>query len=277
MIQRIFSGIFGGAILFLLVWFGGLYYTFAIGLLVTLGLLEYVEMMKLQGIQPHTKSMFATSLFLILLLHVVVNYLGYDNWYSIRLSERFLAIFVLFNFLCSWIIVICQGNPEKGFENALANIFGAVYIGLLFAYILLLRYIPGQGGFYVFFTILVTWANDSAAYFTGITLGKHKLSPLISPKKSVEGSIGGLIGGVCLSVAMALMFNKQLWAMILLGVSAVIAGQFGDLVESVVKRNSGVKDSGRFLPGHGGVLDRFDSLLLAAPVVYYLVVYILPC
>jgi phosphatidate cytidylyltransferase len=147
----------------------------------------------------------------------------------------------------------------------------------MFAYILLLRFIPGNDGLiYTLFTILVTWGNDTAAYFIGINFGKHKLSPRISPKKSVEGSLGGVLGGIVAAIIVAVVFHKAILSMIVLGILVVIAGQFGDLIESIIKRNAGVKDSGTFMPGHGGVLDRFDSLLIAGPVVYYLVSYVMP-
>jgi phosphatidate cytidylyltransferase len=177
-----------------------------------------------------------------------------------------------------FIIIFCgelfRGSPEQGLINAAVNLFGTVYIGFMFAYILLLRFIPGKNGLvYVLFTVLVTWANDSAAYFVGINFGKHKLSPKISPNKSIEGSIGGLAGGLFAATVLSWYFQKPVGLMLLLGSIIVVAGQFGDLVESVIKRNADVKDSGSFLPGHGGVLDRFDSLLLSAPVVYYIVTY----
>jgi phosphatidate cytidylyltransferase len=123
---------------------------------------------------------------------------------------------------------------------------------------------------------MVTWFNDTSAYFVGINLGKHKLSPRISPQKSIEGSIGGLVGGITGSLILAFIFHKPILLLIIMGALVTIAGQIGDLIESIIKRNAGVKDSGTFLPGHGGLLDRFDSLLLAAPVVYYTITFVAP-
>jgi phosphatidate cytidylyltransferase len=136
--------------------------------------------------------------------------------------------------------------------------------------------IPGNDGLiYLLFALLVTWANDTMAYFIGSKFGKHKLCPNISPNKSVQGSLGGLAGGMICVIVIALIFKKPLLVMAIMGFLAVVAGQLGDLIESVIKRNAGVKDSGNFLPGHGGVLDRFDSLLLVAPVVYYMATYVM--
>jgi phosphatidate cytidylyltransferase len=173
------------------------------------------------------------------------------------------------------LLELLRGIPEQGLVNAAANFFGIVYVGLMLAYTLLLRFVP-DGLIYVFFAMLVTWANDSFAYFVGIRYGKHKLAPQISPKKSVEGALGGLAGGLLFAIAITLITAKPFWPMLALGILTVAAGQFGDLVESIIKRNAGVKDSGSFLPGHGGALDRCDSILLAAPTVYFVAVYIFP-
>ncbi|HPT87101.1 MAG TPA: phosphatidate cytidylyltransferase [Bacillota bacterium] len=274
--QRVISGVLGGILWFFLVWVGGIYYTLAIGLLITLAMLEYIELLKKQNFRPQIRLLLGISLLLLALIHVILNHPGLEPWNSIYRSERMINLVMIVAFFAAIIHELLRGNPEQGLLNAAVNFFGTVYIGLMFAYILLLRYIPGQNVFYILFTILVTWANDSAAYFIGINFGKHKLCPKISPKKSVEGAIGGLVGGLLVSLGMGIVYRQPLWAMLVLGTVVVVAGQFGDLIESIIKRNAGVKDSGNFLPGHGGVLDRFDSLLLAAPVVYYTITYVLP-
>ncbi len=274
--QRVISGILGGILWFFLVWAGGLYYTLAVGLLITLAMLEYIELIKKQNFRPQLHLLLGISLLLLAVIHVILNHPGLEPWNSIYRSERAINMMVVAVFFATIIHELLRGVPEQGLPNAAVNFFGAVYVGVMFAYILLLRYIPGQNVFYVLFTILVTWANDSAAYFIGINFGKHKLCPKISPKKSVEGAVGGFVGGLLVALIMGIVNRQPLWVMLVLGICVVVAGQFGDLIESIIKRNAGVKDSGNFLPGHGGVLDRFDSLLLAAPVVYYMITYVLP-
>ncbi len=274
MIQRTIWGILGAALLLTLIGYGGLPFALAIGLLTTLGVLEYAELIKKQNLRSQTQLLLFSSLFLLALIYVITSKIGLDPLESLRIGERALTLMLIIVFIITFLSELLRGEPEQGLNNAAANLFGAVYIGFMFAYILLLRFIPGQDGlFYVLFTVLVTWVNDSAAYFVGINFGKHKLSPKISPKKSIEGSIGGLGGGLLIAFLLGWYFHKPINCMLLLGCIVVVAGQFGDLVESVIKRNAGVKDSGYFLPGHGGVLDRFDSLLLSAPVVYYIVTY----
>lgn len=276
MVQRVIWGVLGGGLLFGLVWAGGLWYALALGLLVTLATLEYTELLKCQKFRPQTRLILFFNLFLMALIYVILDFGGLTPWESIYQSERILLLMLVTAFLAISFRELLRGIPHHGLINAAVNLFGTVYIGFMFAYILLLRYIPGQKGFYVFFTILVTWANDSVAYFVGTNIGRHKLCPGISPNKSIEGSVGGLAGGLVMAIGLGALYHHPLWPMALLGFLVVIAGQCGDLVESVIKRNAGVKDSGAFLPGHGGVLDRFDSLLMAAPVVFYAVTYILP-
>jgi phosphatidate cytidylyltransferase len=275
--QRLISGVLGGALLLTLIYYGGIAYALAIGLLVCWGIREYTELLRCQGLRPQTQVMLFISLLLLTVIFIVTNYPRVIPGNPLQHSERFLTIMVLATFFIIFTNELLQGAPEQGLVNAAVNLFGTVYIGFLFAYMLLLRYLPGPSGFfYVLFTVLVTWANDTSAYFIGIKFGRHKLSPKISPKKSVEGSVAGLLGGMVAAVIMGAFFKKSLFLMGLVGILVVAAGQFGDLIESILKRNAGVKDSGSFLPGHGGLLDRFDSLLTAAPLVYYLVSYILP-
>jgi len=272
MIKRMIWGALGGVLLLTLIYLGGLPFTLAIGLLTTLGILEYAELIKKQNLRSQTGVMIFCSLILLALIYIVVNDFRFNPLKSF-IGERVLSLMLIIVFIVIFIKELLRGDPEQGSANAAANLFGTVYIGFMFAYILLLRFIPGQDGlFYVLFTVLVTWANDSFAYFIGVNFGKHKLSPKISPKKSIEGSAGGIGGGLLIAAALGWYSHKPATLMLLLGFSIVVAGQFGDLVESIIKRNAGVKDSGHFLPGHGGVLDRFDSLLLSAPVVYYIVI-----
>jgi phosphatidate cytidylyltransferase len=123
----------------------------------------------------------------------------------------------------------------------------------------------------VFFTAAVTWATDTGAYLTGVAIGRHKLFPQVSPKKTREGALGGLLAGAFAGWLCAQGFASFLTPLAgtVLGFTGGIVGQLGDLVESLLKRDVGIKDSAELLPGHGGVLDRFDSLLFTVPVFYY--------
>ncbi len=163
---------------------------------------------------------------------------------------------------------IYRGTPERLPEVAYSW-FGIAYIGLLFAHFILLRRVDAMLP-YFWLALIGTWASDSGAYFVGCRYGRHYLAKNISPAKTVEGALGGmltclaavLLGGIYVFALPA----RELWA---LGLLIAIAAPVGDLAESALKRFAGIKDSGRLFPGHGGVLDRFDSLLFVVPTVYY--------
>lgn len=151
---------------------------------------------------------------------------------------------------------------------------GMLYIGLTLSYLAGVRLLP-QGELLLFFLLLVTWAADTAAYYVGTLCGRRALAPSISPKKTVEGLIGGLFGATLVAYAARWSFVPHFSNVdaLVLAVSLTLAGLWGDLVESAIKRSVGVKDSGALLPGHGGMLDRLDSLLFTAPAFYYYVAF----
>ncbi|MDO8947298.1 MAG: phosphatidate cytidylyltransferase [Desulfocapsaceae bacterium] len=152
--------------------------------------------------------------------------------------------------------------------------FGVTYVGFLAAHLLLLYLLP-EGSSWILVLTAITAGSDSGAYYCGRALGKHKLCPLVSPKKTIEGAIGGLVAGVAVAVLVAMLLRLQVSLFFLIPAAILLAGIgiVGDLTESIIKRATGTKDSGTLLGGHGGVLDRVDSLLFAGPVFYYLLVF----
>ena len=161
-------------------------------------------------------------------------------------------------------------NLETVGRDLALCVFGLGYVPLLLSHAGLLRQLE-HGREWVFLVLLTVMASDSLAYFVGVTLGRHRLYAAISPKKSIEGALGGLAGGVLGTLAAKLWLLPQLGAadVLLLGLGVGAFSQVGDLVESMLKRTFGVKDSGTIFPGHGGLLDRLDSLLFAFPATYY--------
>jgi phosphatidate cytidylyltransferase len=156
-------------------------------------------------------------------------------------------------------------------------LFGLLYVALLLAHLPWLRELP-YGREWIFLVLLIVMAGDSGAYFTGISIGRRKLYAAVSPKKSVEGGVGGLIGSLLGAWLAKVWFFPALSSgdVLLLGLGLGVIGQLGDLFESLLKRSFGVKDSGRLVPGHGGILDRLDSLLFAFAPAYYYAFWIFP-
>ena len=149
------------------------------------------------------------------------------------------------------------------------NVLICAFSGLVIPYMLtaLVRIVMmGQGKIYIFVPFLLAFLSDTGGYFAGITLGRHKLCPLISPKKTVEGLIGGVLASVVGMILFAALTDHNIFFSALLGFVGALGAVFGDLSMSVVKRQMGIKDYGRLIPGHGGVLDRFDSVLVTAPL-----------
>ena len=167
-----------------------------------------------------------------------------------------------------------SGTIDRRWKDALIILFGVSYVGFTLSTVVSTRALPA-GEFLVLFLAVVTWASDAGAYYAGTLWGKHPLLPSVSPKKTVEGVLGGLALAISVAV-LAQWFASQLslWDSLILGVLLTGAGLLGDLFESAIKRRTGVKDSGGILPGHGGMLDRLDSLLFTAPTFYYYVAYV---
>ena len=153
------------------------------------------------------------------------------------------------------------------------TIVGVFYVAWLLSHLVLIRVLP-HGKSMIFFLLLVVWTGDTAAFYTGKFFGKHKLSPRISPKKTIEGALGGMFGSILVSAIAHFTFLKHinLANCIFLGFLLNVFGQLGDLTESLLKRGFRIKDSGTLIPGHGGILDRIDSILFAGPALYYYVI-----
>jgi phosphatidate cytidylyltransferase len=190
----------------------------------------------------------------------------------------------LFGLLCIAILIYCTffSPVDRVLIDAASSIFALFYLGLTLIPVPMLRE-AANGPSLLAFLFLVVWAGDITAMYTGRALGRHKLAPTLSPNKTWEGSIGSVLGSVAIAAALLglstffaqwnsvkLSFSEEVWwYWLILAVVVNVAAQVGDLAESALKRSAGVKDSGTLLPGHGGVLDRIDALLLAAPVLWY--------
>jgi phosphatidate cytidylyltransferase len=198
--------------------------------------------------------------------------LGSFQWPFI-VSERTIVLAVVIGAL---LYRLCaRRTMAEGLTDPAIVAFGPLYIGLCLGHLLLTRAMP-DGEFLIFGLVLVTWAADAGAYYLGMSVGRHKLAPAISPNKTVEGLVGGLIAATLAAFFAHAWFLPALTAVDCVTLAGLLtaAGLLGDLVESAMKRGAGVKDSGTLIPGHGGMLDRLDSLLFTAPTFYYYVAFV---
>ena len=178
-------------------------------------------------------------------------------------------------FLLSLYIIYRYTHLEESYALLARLMFGAVYVGLLISYLVFIRELEGGGRWLVVLTA-VTAGSDTGAYLFGSAFGRRKLCPGISPNKTVEGALGGVLCGVSAALLMGILLFDGLNLLRLTAAAALLTGVgiLGDLTESIIKRGTGTKDSGRLLAGHGGVLDRIDSLLMCGPVFYYLLMFV---
>lgn len=267
---RILTGIIAGVLFLYFLLKGGILLVLAVGFLVALGTWELSRLMQAAGIENKFSLMIPINLLFLLGQAVSLYYnlsLG-----CCGLVGLFSVLVLLFSFLSDY----RMGITETSIVSTFANLFTLIYPGILFTYILLIRAFPEPYGWEILiFSFLVIWGNDTGAYFIGSAWGKTPLIPRISPKKTVEGAVGGLFVGVIIGSIFGIIVKLPLGWVVGTCLVAGIVGQLGDIFESFLKRSAEIKDSGSFLPGHGGVLDRFDSTLFALPIIYYLALLIM--
>ncbi len=169
------------------------------------------------------------------------------------------------------------GYPKYNTLNVFGGFFGFFYVSVMLSFIYLTREIPVKGKYLVWIIFLCAWGSDTFAYCAGRLFGKHKMAPVLSPKKTIEGAIGGVLGSAILNMVYCYIFKMQLNFQVrdialigLIGAVGALVSMIGDLAASAIKREHDIKDYGKLIPGHGGVLDRFDSIIITAPIVYFL-------
>ena len=209
------------------------------------------------------------------------------TWYQAISGHLLVEAVIAFGLITSLIVTLLRAHEEHVLTSWAFTISGVLYVIYLLSYIIPMRAIatplsPGvlsawiaPGVAWIVLTLATTWLGDAFAYFSGRSFGKHLLAPHISPKKTWEGSIGGLVGAIATGIGCVPLLGLPipLWCGALIGIIAGIIGPLGDLAESQIKRQLGVKDVGSILPGHGGMLDRIDSVLFMLPIVYYLAIW----
>jgi phosphatidate cytidylyltransferase len=256
--KRVITALWGIPLLIVAIWFDEPFQWFTLFAVLwgVLAVFEFYSMTGVARIIPLTGFGLVWTLLFIFSPHI-----DYENYDCLLLTSAVVLSLIL-------LVVIRQ--KERVFISWAWTIAGVLYVGLLLSYLVTLRLEAGRS--WVFLALFATFGSDTAAYFIGKALGRHRLAPRISPAKTWEGTIGGLIGAVIISLLFTLPTPLQLplgyGQAVLLGILISVFGQIGDLVESLLKRNTGVKESGNLMPGHGGLLDRMDSVVFAGVVVY---------
>lgn len=212
----------------------------------------------------------------------IIGYLGVAIYYimlRVELTDYWLVLVIcmLVAAMATYVITF----PKYKADAVMSIIFGFLYVGVMLSSIYRIRQL-NDGIYLVWMVFLCSWISDTCAYLVGVTLGKHKFVPKLSPKKTVEGVIGGIAGSVLLGAVYGLILKEHATAFVnpvpvcmLIGGIGSVVSMIGDLAASAIKRNYDIKDYGRLIPGHGGILDRFDSVIFVAPIIYYLCNFIM--
>ena len=249
---------------------GGLFLLGLVSLIVLIGLRECYHMMQAKGIRPYRLLGIGGGLFL-----------AWQAYFQTGLGGEMVLAIIL---LVVMVAELFRREQLHSIFHIAATLFGVLYVGWLASHFILLRELPNligksysDGGWYLLSVFIIAWVCDTGAYGIGRAWGRHRLFARVSPKKSVEGAIGGVVTALLAGLLLGGVFLKDLLALghfVVIALIVGIIGQVGDLVESLLKRDAGVKDTSGFLPGHGGILDRFDGLLFAVPVTYWYLKYL---
>lgn len=261
-----------------IVYLGGWFLTVLVGILSGLGTWEVYRIAAARGVKPLPWLGVPAAVLLVLTAHASAGDLA--SWalpaFCLVLGLTLVALGAA---------VFVRGPGGDPLATVAVTVFGSLYTGATLSFVILLRALPGldgggpgwAGAVILIFPLVVTWFGDTAAYFVGRRWGRRKLLPSVSPAKTVEGGIGGLVGATAVSALYAAILlgpgsasTLPIAAAAVLGLLIGAVAQVGDLAESVLKREAGVKDSGAILPGHGGVLDRFDAVYFTVPLTYAL-------
>ena len=267
--QRVLSAAVFVPIIFASIWFGNPWFSIVVAIAAILGVIEFYAMVSQRVWQPLTVFGTLWTLFFIFNAYYAPKYSS-DNLYIIVTSALITSVVAL---SLLWTLFL-RSSGEKAAVSWASSLAGIFYMGWLLSYWVLIMNSYGgdwNGRDWVLLALFSTFAVDTAAYFVGRALGRHKMAPTISPGKTWEGAAGGLLGALVAVIVLALLLdiNISYWQMVLLGFLIAVFAQLGDLVESKLKRSAGVKEASNLIPGHGGILDRLDSIVFTGVVVYY--------
>ena len=263
--QRVISGAVLVVILAITLYFGGIV---TCGLMALVSLVGNMELLRVYGVNKKTPG--------------IVCYLATVLYYiAIYLDRMDIIVPMMVVYLLVMLAVYVLTFPTYSDKQIMAAFMDFFYVSVMLSFVYLIRNME-HGLVLVLLILVSSWINDTCAYFVGRALGKHKMAPVLSPKKSIEGLIGGIVGAGVFGAVFGILFDKYVDTMnyapllfAVVGAVGALPAVIGDLAASAIKRNNDIKDYGKLIPGHGGILDRFDSIIFTAPIIYYLLVYLL--
>lgn len=257
---RLLSGIVLVAIALILIITGGNVLLVSLGVISLIGLFELYRVLKIQKTPLGIIGYLATGLFYLYLFH------PYTDQAAVLVVSLVLAIMMVYVF----------AFPKYHADQVFGTFFGVFYIAVMISYVYQTRMME-HGHYLVWLIFLASWGCDTCAYCVGVLFGKHKMAPILSPKKSIEGAIGGVVGASLLTLIYGLVVRQvsnismhMVLVMVVICAIGALISMVGDLAASGIKRNYEVKDYGKLIPGHGGIMDRFDSVFFTAPFIYFL-------
>lgn len=258
---RLLSGIVLVAVALLTIISGGYVLFFTLLGISLIGMQELYKVMKVR--EDHFNAL------------EIAGYLGAVIYYVLMSLdfEKYGMMGVIISFMMFMFVYVFT-YPKFKADQVMPAFFGVVYVAVMLSFIYLTRNLP-DGKFLVWLIFLCSWGCDTCAYCVGMLIGKHKMAPVLSPKKSIEGAVGGVVGAALLGVIYAAATQGKMAEYALICAVGALISMVGDLAASAIKRNQNIKDYGKLIPGHGGILDRFDSVIITAPVIYYLAKIIL--
>jgi len=261
LVTRTLSGILFVGIIVAAILLGQWYFAVVFLVISVFGLLEFFKLVKISGLFPQK------------IIGVIISIVIFSTiylWLSNSIDSKWFLLLIPLLFFV--FILELYRKKEKPFDNIAFTFLGLIYISIPFALLSGLAFIDNTSAYtptilLIYFCLI--WLYDSAAYIFGVSFGKHRLFERISPKKSWEGFIGGTVFTLLAAYVISIYFTElSIINWLVIAVIIIVAGTFGDLSESMFKRSIGVKDSGNILPGHGGILDRFDAVFLSSPLVF---------
>ncbi|HXV14039.1 MAG TPA: phosphatidate cytidylyltransferase [Candidatus Krumholzibacteria bacterium] len=269
-IERVVAGVVFVPLFIIITRAGGYAFLALIDLVIVLGMLEFYAMMRAKGMHPYRGIGVASGITL--------------STYIFFRSGQYANFVFTFILIALMGLELARKDNRRAAYHVSTTIFGVIYVAYLSSHFVLLRELPNavgvpysQGASFVFLVVAVTWASDTGAYTIGSLFGSHTLLPRVSRHKTWEGALGGVLFGAVAGWISSVSFAGYLkaWEGVVIGILSSLVGLLGDLFESMLKRDADIKDTSNLIPGHGGVLDRFDSLLFTAPLIYYFLKFVI--